>query len=86
MTKIYYVYWDYNDARFSYYDEMYVTNTRVWEKKVKREAIKNKNHLMESFLNDGGEEKFNSFEEWVQWCIDNFSYYDEDIEIDNYKN
>ena len=84
MTKIYYVRWNYDDARFTYYNKMNVTNLEEWEKRVIEKAIRNKNKLMEEFLEDGGFEEYTSFEEWVQWCIDETSYYPES-EIDNYK-
>lgn len=84
MTKIYYVRWNYDDARFTYYNKMNVTNLEEWEKRVIEKAIRNKNKLMEEFLEDGGFEEYTSFEEWVQWCIDETSYYTES-EIDNYK-
>lgn len=79
MKVVFKIQWDYDDARFSYYNHILVTSLEEWKKKVKEECLKNKNYLLPICKDDD----FNDFEKWVDWCIDNFVYYDTCL-IDNY--
>lgn len=75
--------WDCDDARFCPYNHVVVTSTKEWEVRVKGWAISNKEELIQRYRDDGGEEDFECFLDWVEWCIDNFVSADP-IRIDNY--
>jgi hypothetical protein len=80
LTKIYNLTWDYEDSRFSPFDNTYWTSQeKMWEKV--KEKVKSRLENLRCSCEEDGFDIDTQFDEWFEYCKQ-FAYVSE-IKIEN---